>query len=118
MASIRFTRGEVRWGHVPYKENPDEAKTRPVVVIGWSAQGPGDDAVVLCVPITGFGDGGRPRNGDVELLDYAKYGLTKRSWARARRVWGADPTAITGPPRGTISKREMDAILREIADLF
>ena len=117
---MKVKRGEVWRADVPFNDDPAQAKYRPVVVIGWSKVGPDQDSVILVVPITTFGDGARPREGDVEVPDPKACGLNKRGWVRARRVWGADPAALdlqTGPT-GSVSPQVMAQILIEIEKLF
>lgn len=95
--------GQIVWAKVPYNDDPEKGKHRPAVVLGSSPMSAGDDRVVLIAMITSFGDGGTPKLGDVELLDWSSLGLTKRSWVRARRLWGASPAAIK-PPSGPIHR--------------
>jgi len=117
---MRLKRGQVWRAAVPFNDDPEQTKLRPVVVIGWSRVGLDQDSVVLVVPITTFGSGGRPREGDVEIPDPQSGGLNKRCWVRARRVWAADPAAFdrqTGST-GSVSPQVMAEILIEIEKLF
>lgn len=118
--AVRVQRGEIWHAHVPFTEDPDQRKQRPVVVLGFSRTGRGQDSVVLVVPVTSFGEGASPREGDVELADWASFGLTKPSWVRARRLWGADPRVFDQRrgPSGSVSPNVMSMILLEIQKLF
>ncbi|WP_350279681.1 type II toxin-antitoxin system PemK/MazF family toxin [Kribbella sp. HUAS MG21] len=116
--ALKLQKGEVRRTWVPFNDQPSQAKFRPVVVLGWSKFGPGEDAVVLTVPITSFDGQAKPLNGDIEL-DWKACGLTKKSWARARRVWGVDPKIIDQHYcPGRITSSEMSLILLEIEAMF
>ncbi len=112
--------GQVVWAKVPYNDDPEKGKRRPAVVLGSSAMTYMDDRVVLLVMITSFGDGGSPKRGDIELLDWANLGLSKPSWVRARRLWGADPAAIQQPadPARCIDQFTLGRIYQEINDLL
>ncbi|OYO03383.1 type II toxin-antitoxin system PemK/MazF family toxin [Enemella evansiae] len=127
---VKLTVGEVWRIYVPYNDGPfppgsDTGKWRPGVVIGWSpevvsSQQPlGAQPVVLVVPITSFGDGGQPRDGDVPVADYQAAGLTKPSWIRARVLFSAHPKAFRGGtgPLGRVSRHELRAIFAEISAL-
>lgn len=102
---------------MPYSNEPSKRKHRPCVVISWSPQGASEDSIIVVVPITSFGDGGRPRNGDVLVLDDQMGGLSKRSWVRARRLFGAD-TAAFDPSRrqrrGVLDSMTLEAVLLEV----
>lgn len=116
---MKFVRGQVYDAWVPFKDAPDDEKLRPVLVLGWSATGPREDGVVLVVPITSFGDGGQPRNGDVSISDWAAAGLKKPSHVRARRLWGADPQMFSRQSaRGKVDEATMAAVLAEVGALF
>lgn len=117
---LKVKRGEIWRAYVPYTDAPNVTKRRPVLVLGWSKMGADQDNVVLVVPITSFGEGGQPREGDVEILNVTQCGLNKRSWARSRRLWGADPKVLDAAkgPRGPITNEAMSAILVEIERLF
>lgn len=120
--SLDVERGQVWRARVPYSDDPTKLKFRPVVVIGWSPKfGPDQDNVILVVPITSFGDGGAPRQGDVVIYEQQRGGLSKApSWARARRVWGADPRAFDTARgcTGTVTPEVMAQILIEIERMF
>jgi len=118
--SFQAARGEIWHAHVPYTDKPRQRKHRPVVILGVSKMGRNQDQVVLVVPITSFGDGGAAKEGDVELLDWARYGLSKRSWVRARRLWGADPRVLDKKrgSSGSVPADVVSAILLEIERLF
>ena len=119
--STNFKRGQVWRALVPYNDEPVKGKERPVIVVGWSQMGQDQDNVVLVIPVTTFGDGGRPAEGDVEILDQQRGGLNKSpSWARARRVWGADPRCFDRRRgcTGTVTPEVMAAILVQIEKMF
>ncbi|MGV0050801.1 type II toxin-antitoxin system PemK/MazF family toxin [Mycobacterium colombiense] len=117
---MRVNRGEVWLARVPYNENPQEAKQRRVVVLGWSPIGPLEDSVILVAPVTSFGEGGQPRNGDIAILNWRRLGFLKPSWVRARRIWGANPAAFdrTKGSLGSVTDTELTQILTEVANLF
>lgn len=102
---------------MPFNDSPDVTKHRPVVVVGWSNFTPQDDRVVLVVPVTSFEGAPKVKHGDVQL-DWQSCGLTKPSWARARRLWGADPRSFTGKVYGTITDDELRMIYLEIEGLL
>lgn len=108
------------WAWVPFKDAPDTDKLRPVVVLGWSPRGAGEDSVVLVLPISSFGDGGQARNGDIFIQEWQAIGLSKPSWVRARRLWGADPQALNSSKgsSGSLEEQTMSAVLTEVAGLF
>ncbi len=118
--AFRVQRGEIWHAHVPFTDDPDQRKHRPVVVLGFSRTGRNQDNVVLVVPVTSFGEGASPKEGDVELSDWANFGLKKPSWVRARRLWGADPRVFDQRrgPSGSVSSEVMSLILLEIQKLF
>jgi len=117
VTSLTLAAGQVRAAKVPYTDDPAVTKHRPVVVIGWSKFTAQDDRVVLVVPVTSFDSVPKPRNGDVEL-DHVACGLSKPSWARARRLWGADPKVFTAKIYGNITRSELDLIYLEIEGLL
>lgn len=119
--ALTFQRGQIWRVRVPYNDDPQTLKYRPVVVIGWSKFGADQDNVVLVVPVTSFGDGGGPKQGDVEIREQQLGGLSRSpSWARARRVWGADPKAFDRARgcTGEVTPAVMALILTEIEKLF
>jgi len=122
MSALNLRRGEIWYVKVfPYNDDAQGGgKRRPVVILGWSAQGPGEDSVVLTVPITAFHGAAKPRNGDVEIGGWQGAGLTEPSWIRARRLWGVDPVLIDRRRGrlGSISHDEMALVLVEIEALF
>jgi mRNA-degrading endonuclease toxin of MazEF toxin-antitoxin module len=123
MTRISVAAGQIWMAAVPYKEDPDEAKYRPVVVVTVSPQGPNEDNVVVLVPITGFHSGGSAKNGDVPVLNYRNIpGLSSGdgAWVRARRLWSADVAALDARRGviGTMPKDVMDAIYAVIISLF
>lgn len=114
---LHLIAGQVRQAKVPYTDDPEQGKTRPVIVIGWSKFGYSEDDVVLVVPVTSFEGNPKVKNGDVEL-DWQLCGLPKPSWARARRLWGADPRAFTNKIFGSVTQHELDMIYLEIEGLL
>lgn len=105
---------------MPYNEDPQNSKERPVLVIGWSDHGPGEDSVILVAPITNFGSGGQARNGDIPILNWRRLGFAKPSWVRARRIWGASPAAFDRArgSLGSVTETEMSQVLTEVSNLF
>jgi mRNA-degrading endonuclease toxin of MazEF toxin-antitoxin module len=116
----KFARGQVWRADVPFNDEPAAGKYRPVVIIGHSRFGPNEDGVLLVVPVTSFGDGGDPKNGDVVIEDHSTAGLRSKSWARARRLWGLNPAALDRlkGSTGTVSADVMSQILLEAEKLF
>lgn len=116
----KFARGQVWRADVPFNDEPAAGKYRPVVVVGFSRFGPDEDGVLLVVPVTSFGDGGNPKNGDVVIEDHVTAGLRSRSWARARRLWGLNPRALDlqRGSTGTVSPEVMSEILLEAEKLW
>jgi len=106
---------------VPFTDDPEQQKHRPVVIIGWSTQDPRtDDRVVLVVPITSFGEVPAPRRGDIEIPNWQACGLEKRSWVRARRLWGASPEAIDRRKgcTGNLWPETLVDVISEFSQLF
>lgn len=91
----QFTQGQVVRATFPYKEDPEEGKSRPALVIGGSPGTPQDDNVLVVVLITSFGGGSAPLRGDVEITNWSQLGFTSRSWVRARRLWSPHPSVVT-----------------------
>ena len=118
--SLVLKRGQVWRALVPFNDRPVKGKERPIIVIGWSKMGSDQDNVVLVVPVSSFSDGGEPREGDVEIAEQQLGGLNRASWARARRVWGADPVAFDQRrgATGTVTPDVMAKILIEIERMF
>ena len=118
--SFAVRRGEIWYAQVPFKDDPTQTKLRPVVVLGWSKQGGSQDSVILVVPVTSFGVGASPKEGDIEITNWPACGFNKPSWVRARRLWGADPQVfnVRRGPLGTVTNEVMSAILVEIERLF
>ena len=114
---MNLTSGEIRIAAIPFKDQPAQAKRRPVVVIGWSPMGAAEDEVVLVVPITSYDGQPKPRNGDLPI-DWQAAGLQKQSWVRARRLWHADPKSLSHKAIGKVSDNEYAMILLEIESLF
>jgi len=116
---VALTVGNIEYALVPYSDDPSTRKHRPVVILGWSKMGWGQDESILVVPITSYDGVPKPRDGDVRL-DWRAAGLAKDSWARARRVWGAHPHAFstTKTSPGAISDNELRLIYIEIEALF
>lgn len=50
--------GEIVWAWVPYEEDPDQGKDRPVVVLGMADDAPGDYAVLMVSSRDHAGDRG------------------------------------------------------------
>lgn len=115
---LTLSSGQIRYAQVPYTDDPAQRKWRPVVVVGWSKFGRGQDQVVLVVPITSFEGAPKPRDGDI-VIDWQAAGLRKPSWVRARRLWGADPKALSERASpGNVTDTELAQILLEIEALF
>lgn len=119
MATVRASRGEIWWAKFPYSDDPEQGKTRPVLVLGLSPSGPNQDSVVLVAPITSYGGGASARTGDVAILNWRGLGLEKASWVRARRVWGANPSILQGDkPMAHVDAQVMSTVFQEIASLL
>jgi hypothetical protein len=65
--------GEIVWAWVPYEEDPDQGKDRPVVVLGMADDAPGDYAVLMV--------SSRDRAGDDDWV-----GIGSGSWDSAGRA--------------------------------
>lgn len=112
-------RGEVWWAWVPYNDVEQGGKRRPVLVLGWSVEGYGQDAVVLVVPLTSFGDGAAPRHGDVATSDSRFDYKGRPSYIRARRLFGLDPVLLRNSRKlGDVSDTVYAAVLLEIEKMF
>ena len=74
-------RGRVTWTWVPYMENPQEGKSRPVVIldVNWDT----DQVEVAMLSTTPTSD---PR-GRYSLTDWDQYGLTRPTAVLHRRLW-------------------------------
>jgi hypothetical protein len=81
--------GEVVWVWVPFEEDPDQGKDRPVVVIGRALDGPGD-LVALMVSSKDHGDDDRWRSIGAGGWDPEH----RESWARLDRVLAVAPDAV------------------------
>jgi hypothetical protein len=64
--------GEIVWTWVPYEEDPDQGKDRPVVVLGTADDSPGDYAVLMV--------SSRNRHGESGWV-----GIGAGDWDRERR---------------------------------
>lgn len=118
--AVTYSRGDVFYADVPFNEAPENRKRRPVVVLGASPMNREEDQVVLVAQITSFGGGGHALGGDVPILNWRNLGFTKESWIRARRLWGANPSALSpysaNPPR--VDDFTLTKVLNEISDLL
>jgi mRNA-degrading endonuclease toxin of MazEF toxin-antitoxin module len=96
-------------------------KDRPVIVLGWSLFTPRDDHNILVVPVSSFGgDASKARDGDLQIANPTRVGLSTGSFARCRRLHSLHPDALRLPvgPLGTIDGQELNAILTEVAKMF
>jgi len=76
------------------------------------------DQVVVALPVTTFGGGGTPHQGDVKISDWMSTGLTDESWVRARRLWSLSPHALIGSCLGEVSDDVFAQVLVEVQRLF
>lgn len=113
--------GQVWWGKIPFGEVVD-AKTRPVVVLGWRGFNvPNGDPHILVVPSSTFGgDPSKARESDIRLADWTLAGLAADSFIQCGRVWSLAPAAIDfdSPLTGSVSSRDMLAIMTEVGSFF
>lgn len=114
--------GQVWRADVPFNDEPNAGKYRPVLVLGYSRFGKDEDNVVLVVSITTHGGRGVGRGGDVPLSaqEATAAGLRSAGWVRARRLWGLDPRALDSDkgPTGFVSEDLMSDVLKEVQRLF
>lgn len=116
---VLLQRAQIWWAHVPYNDDPEKQKARPVVVIGYSSFTKGEDHNVLVVPSFTFGgDGSKALRGDVKLVD-PPTGM-EDSWIRTRRLMSLHPRQILWSRGviGSLTKKDWDAIITEIERLF
>lgn len=123
MARASVAVGQIWYTRFPFTDDPSQGKERPVLVVGMSPQGYGEDAVVLLVPITGHHDGGAARKGEVAVLNYRQIrGLSSGdgAWIQARRIWAADPKVLDYDqgPIGTLPPDVVSEVYGEILTLF
>ena len=121
---LQIARGDVWRSRFPYNDNPAQSKMRPIVILGYSKFGVGEDGNILVVPVSSFGDGGRPRKGDIQIDDIRRAGLdlTKDSWVHARRLFCLHPNAFDAGKgavkKGSVTSTVMSQILLEAEKLF
>ena len=115
--------GEIWWAAVPYKDDPEQTKWRPVVVVAVSPHGRDEDGVIVVAPIPGFHGDGKPRNGDIAVLNWRQIsGLSDGdgSWVHARRLWSTEFAAFDQNKGcvGELPKEVMSQVYTEIIGLF
>jgi mRNA-degrading endonuclease toxin of MazEF toxin-antitoxin module len=118
---VLVQRGQVWYAQVPFNNEVDEGKVRPVVVVGWSPFNTNDDHNILIVPSYTFGgDPSRARGGDMQLSDPASAGLGADSFIRTRRLMTLHPMAIlwNRSSLGTLVHKDWEMVLTEIERLF
>ncbi|WP_395727154.1 type II toxin-antitoxin system PemK/MazF family toxin [Nakamurella sp.] len=125
MSSVKLQQGDLWNAWIPYNDvtgpgaSGGVGKFRPVLIVGFSDRTPADDQVVLLVPITSYGAGAAPKKGDVEIVNWQACNLSKRSWARARRIWGANPRVLRGSSAfGTVEVQVLNDVFSEIERLI
>lgn len=102
----------------PFNDQPG-SKLRPVLVVGASPMGPGEEEVVLTVMITSQMH--QRRRGDVEIVDYTGAGLSSSSLIKSRRLFAASPrmfSATCARRMGRVDTPTFQAVFAEIAQLF
>jgi mRNA-degrading endonuclease toxin of MazEF toxin-antitoxin module len=106
--------GDIFWcTYFPYTETND-GKARPVVIVGASPMGPGEDQVVVIVPISTTG---ALKRGDFAISNWEVCGLTSFCWVRARRVFAASPSVL-GRRLGRLPNDVFNDVVDELAMLF
>ena len=81
--------GEVVWTWVPYEENPNKGKDRPVVIVG--RLGAGDDADLAGVPLTSK----HKRGADQVRVGTGAWDSRRRpSYAKVDRLIAIDPDDV------------------------
>lgn len=115
-----LTIGDVKYAEIPFADKVIETKRRPVVVVGLSPIGPGEDQVALVCSISSFGSGGSALQGDVPILNWRNLGFPKASWVRARRMYGISPQSLRAFTGGAdaIDETTLAHVRQEIAVMF
>jgi mRNA-degrading endonuclease toxin of MazEF toxin-antitoxin module len=103
--------------YFPYSDGPGD-KFRPVLVVGVSPMGSGQEQVVLAAMISSQVQ--KRRIGDVVISDWAAVGLTMPSLVKARRLASLSPSQFNDPAKylGRLDDRTFSSVLAEIAVLF
>jgi hypothetical protein len=83
--------GEVVWTWVPYEEDPNQGKDRPVVVIGSIG---GDEQRLAVVPVTSHSPEGRNPRDWVAIGSGRWDGKGRMSYAKVTRVLRVDAGAV------------------------
>ena len=118
---VLIQRGQVWHAQVPYNDEVDESKVRPIVIVGWSDFGTKDDHNILVVPSSTFdGDPSKAKSSDLSLADWKAAGLSAGSFIRTRRVMSLHPSMILWERkmRGTLVKSDWEAVLSGIGLMF
>lgn len=112
--------GQVWWGMVPFGEI-DDAKRRPVVILGWAGLERGGDAHVLVVPSSTFdGNPAKARASDMRLKDWSVAGLGEGSFIQCARLWSLSPSVLSarGSSLGTLDHADLQAVMAEVSKMF
>jgi mRNA-degrading endonuclease toxin of MazEF toxin-antitoxin module len=110
-------RADIWQAYFPFNDGPGD-KVRPVLVIGASPMGPGQEQVVLSAMISSQVQ--KARIGDIVINDWAATGLTVPSLVKARRLASLSPKSFQDPAKyiGRLDDPTFSAVLAEIAVLF
>ena len=121
MVQTLVQQGQVWPCMIPFGE-VEEAKERPVVVLGWRGFSVANgDRHFLVVPSSTFnGDPTKARESDIRLADWKVAGLGEGSFIQCARLWSLAPAAFdfTQPLKGTVDSADLNAIMTEVAKLF
>lgn len=81
--------GEIVWGWVPYEEDPNVGKDRPIVLVGRALDAEGDFVAFMLSSKDKTG-----RDGWVAIGTGQWDGEHRNSWVRVDRVLGISPSAV------------------------
>jgi mRNA-degrading endonuclease toxin of MazEF toxin-antitoxin module len=93
-------------------------KFRPVLIVGASPMGYGEDEIILVAMITS--KVAKARNGDVEIPNHKAVGLTEPSIIKARRLVSRGTNHFDNPSKqiGRLDDATFAQVISQIAVLF
>ena len=105
-------RFEIWFADMPYFDNPEQSKQRPVLVIDWN----GDSCVAVITKVTSRT--WHHDDGDIPLLDWSSAGLLRESVVRCSQIAKVPRTGfLREKPFGRLSKRDAIRVTRELMRL-